>query len=112
MLLFLFFFQQVTIRSDSWTGYGNSVRCYYSFHAPGATRIRLKLYSFESYNSNDKLKVYIGTGSGSYYWHGFYGDAWENGYETTFETDFMYLYWYTNSYYTDVGFNGYIRREG
>ena len=95
---------QVDIRSDSWTWYNHYSTCYYSFYAPGAKSIKLYFYHFETV---DYLYVYFGTGSGAYSnYH--YGDSVSSTH--TYHTDLLYLYWSTNSYDYDVGFNGYVQR--
>ena len=106
-------FFKVFIRSDSWEYYDHDRRCYWSFYAPGAQYIRLQLNMFKSYDSNDRLYVYIGTSSGSYLWHYFYGDNWENGGTWDLETDMLYLYWYTNGCCDrEIGWHGNVIRQG
>lgn len=65
-----------------------------------------------TYDSNDRLYVYLGTNTGSYLWHSFYGDSWETGGYWDLETDMLHLRWSTNGYDTEIGFRGSVIRQG
>ena len=107
-------FIQVYIRSDSWEFYNHNVRCYWSFYAPGARYIRLELDFVKTYNSYDRLYVYIGNGRSSYQWSSFYGDSYaENGGAWNLETDMLHLYWYTDGCCDrELGWYGRVIRQG
>ena len=87
--------------------YDDYVDCYYSFYAPGARRIRIYFYDFETEHIFDKLYMYFGLGKGAYSEY-FWGDGVGNNHE--FNTDFLYLYWTTDCCKNDPGFRGYVER--
>ena len=57
----------------------------------------------------DDLNVYIGTSTSSYHSNVICGED-TNGNTWNYDTDMLYLYWYTNSYDNERGFYGYVRR--
>ena len=99
---------QVYIRSESWTYYNHNSRCYWSFYAPGAKYIQLQL-QYWNIDCPDDLNVYIGTSTSSYHSNVICGED-TNGNTWNYDTDMLYLYWYTNSYDNERGFYGYVRR--
>lgn len=116
----------------AWYYYSYNENCKWVYYAPGATSITVNVYwanvskkkyvniystceihilnmskYFQVYNSNDRLYVYAGTGTGAYNpWY-----TWYTG-SKTYNTEMLYLNWRSDGHGNAKGIRVTVTRNG
>ena len=102
-------YQSYYVDCDSWKWYRNSKYCHWRFYAPNAKRVTIDIREFESYDSSDSLRIYIGPTTSSYRIAWLYGrDVASSVVYSNIPSRVVSMYWYANHENNKRGFKGYI----
>ena len=102
-------YQSYYVNCDSWRWYRNSKYCHWRFYAPNAKRVTIDIREFESYDSHDSLRIYIGPTTSSYRIAWLYGmNVASSVVYSNIPSRVVSMYWYANDKNNERGFKGYI----